>query len=137
MAYEPTIHTLRAFYADDITRMDILDCDGSALILRNFMSRDECQWYIQQAEAFGMEPCGYKHSIRMMDRVAAKSEVVANQLFQRVVTFLEQSVNLEEIASNEWPSGISWIFPRRKWYPVGLNIVFRICRYEAGSTPSR
>jgi hypothetical protein len=139
MAYEQTVHTLRVFNntdaehrsPSDVARMDILDCDGSAFILRDFFSLEECQWYIEQAEAFGIKSCGYKHSIRITDRVAAKSQLVANQLFKCLVPFLEPNINLEA-SINEWPTGICRIFPRRKWYSVGLNEEFRICRYEPG-----
>lgn len=101
------------------------------LYIRDIFSLEECQSYIEQAEAFGIKSCGYKHSIRITDRVAAKSQLVANQLFQRLVPFLEPNINLEA-SINEWPTGICRTFPRRKWYPVGLNEVFRICRYEPG-----
>jgi hypothetical protein len=102
------------------------------LYIRDIFSLEECQSYIEQAEAFGIKSCGYKHSIRITDRMAAKSQLVANQLFQRLVPFLlEPNINLEA-SINEWPTGICRTFPRRKWYPVGLNEVFRICRYEPG-----
>ena len=102
MAYEQTIHTLRVFNntdaehrsPSDVARMDILDCDGSAFILRDFFSLEECQSYIEQAEAFGMKSCGYKHSIRITDRVAAKSQLVANQLFQRLVPFCWNQISI-------------------------------------------
>jgi hypothetical protein len=58
------------------------------LYIRDIFSLEECQSYIEQAEAFGIKSCGYKHSIRITDRMAAKSQLVANQLFQRLVPFL-------------------------------------------------
>lgn len=135
MDYEPTIHTLRRMprvqqELPAITRQDILDCDGSAFILRGFLSPSECKYYIKQAEKFGME--SHKLSCRVTDRVAAKSQPVADELFQRLYPFLKPCMDLTNENDSTWPTGVCWTFPKRKWVPVGLNEVFRICRYEPG-----
>lgn len=139
MEYEETSHTLQLPKSSpkklaSISRHDILDCDGSAFILRNFLTREECQYFVEQAEAIGMEPCGYKQSVRVTDRVVAKSKPVAELLFDRVRPFLEPCINLTDTsdASESWPTGIPWTFPRCKWQPDGLNEVFRVCRYQPG-----
>jgi len=143
-----------------ITRIDILDGDGSAFVLRGVLSQSECEFFIDQAENFGLQDSGYSHSIRRTDRVVAESEQVASFLFERILPFLEPSVDLtgihdaddsddgdsEETSGDEkattasrevpttkcWPKGVDHSLRRWKWYPIGLNEVFRLCRYEPG-----
>lgn len=142
MKYESTPHVLKVPFAQGqqqqdkeeqerqkIDRIDIFG-DGSAVVLRGLLSPAECQSFISQAESFGIEPTGYRMSIRQTDRVAAKSTAVAEWLMNRIRPFL-QPINLS-MSNKKWPKGVPWFFPRRNWNPVGLNEMFRLCRYEPG-----
>lgn len=135
MQYEYTNNTLHLHCANDasITRREIFD-DGSAFVLSNVLSQAECESLIRQAEKLGMESCGYSSSIRVTDRVAANSEAVAGVLFDRIKPFLEPSIDLSDKvwSSLSYPRGIPGSIPNRKWTPIGLNPVFRLCRYKPG-----
>ncbi len=67
-----------------IARQDILREDGSAFVLHNVLGPSECRWFIEQAEGFGLRECEYGrllHPIRITARVAARSESVADVIF--------------------------------------------------------
>jgi len=149
--YESTPHVLAPFPGknsnngtteDDnkppkISRFDIFDADDDcpAFILHNVLSGEECQYFIDQAESLGMTDTNYSHSIRINDRVCARSEEVARVLFERIRPFLEDSI---EIENDNWPysgtcpRGVSHDFPSGTWTPIGLNECFRLCRYKPG-----
>ena len=67
-----------------ITKEDVFG-DGSTLVLRNFLTPQECQNFVAQAENFGLVDCGYSHRVRKTDRVSAESDEVASWMFDRLL----------------------------------------------------
>jgi len=112
-----------------IRRVDILDADGAAFVLHNFLSPEECQDIIDQAEAFGFKDCGYDARIRVTDRVSIMGDDLANILFRRASPHL---VDVEARPHHGVPHGIRPDVAPGLWRPYGLNPCFRVCRYTAG-----
>lgn len=102
--------------------------DGSACIIRGFLSGEECRAYITAAERLGMGSCGYDPSIRVTDRVSAISDELAEALFERLKPFVGELDCTDEA---QIPRGVPPA-TRGEWIPVGLNETFRICRYHPG-----
>ena len=119
--------------SDCISSHEILS-GGVAFVLRNFLSAEECQNYIHQAEEFGLTDCGYSKRIRRTDRVAVDaSEEVAKLLFDRIQPYLNSNHMYDlsrKISTDRYPEGISKSVRPYNWQPIGLNPTFRICRYE-------
>mmetsp|Transcript_32492 Transcript_32492/g.55359 ORF Transcript_32492/g.55359 Transcript_32492/m.55359 type:complete len:275 (+) Transcript_32492:135-959(+) len=115
----------------EIKRYNIL-ANGAAFCLRNFLSHEECENIIEQAERIGLEDCGYSRRIRKTDRVAAHSLELAQMMMERVKPFVGP-FDLKTTKGPDWyPEGIPHSMPPYKWYPTEINPTFRICRYERG-----
>jgi len=119
---------------------------GAAFVLQNFLTPNECQDFIHQAEMLGLSHCGYSKRIRQTRRVAAASNEVARVLFDRLKPFLSEeegrqndntspssNIDLSRKLSTAWyPEGVSKSMRPYDWHPMGLNPTFRICRYDKG-----
>jgi len=112
-----------------IERIDLLEGDGCALLLRNFLSPAECHDIIDQAEGFGLRSCGYSTKIRITDRVSVMGEELAEALFRRARPHLGE---IEVCSSASGPRGIRREARPGIWWPTELNPCFRVCRYEPG-----
>jgi hypothetical protein len=111
-------------------------CFGDALmILGNLLSSSECEAIITQAEAFGLEDCGYNKTMRVSDRVAAMAEELASLLFSRAKPFLPP-IEVKRVQNGLFqtlqPPGVRPDVAEGTWLPVGLNPCFRVCRYAPG-----
>mmetsp|Transcript_150136 Transcript_150136/g.273291 ORF Transcript_150136/g.273291 Transcript_150136/m.273291 type:complete len:368 (+) Transcript_150136:56-1159(+) len=112
-------------------KIDLLGkADGSAFVLHNFLSPQECQNIIAQAEGFGFIGCGYNRRIRVTDRVSVMGHELAELLFARAKPYLSDVVALPlgEIRT----SGIRRDAAPGLWKPVGINPCFRVCKYTPG-----
>lgn len=115
----------------NIIKRDILLPTGeSAIVLRNFLTPLECQHFISQAEALGLEDTGYSHRIRKCDRVIAACDKVANWMFDRLKRWLEPTIDLTHSPLLHRKFGVPSSLQSYVWHPSGLNHVFRICRYH-------
>lgn len=105
--------------------------DQSALILRNFLNRQECQRYIGFSGKAGLTSCGYDASIRVVNRLEVASPAAAASLYRRLAPFCKTCIDLRE-EENKWPRGIQQNHERREYFPTNLNESLRFCRYEKG-----
>eukprot|EP00732_Lithocolla_globosa_P006248 Lithocolla_globosa_v1_NODE_7113_length_990_cov_869.985027.p1 type:complete len:227 gc:universal NODE_7113_length_990_cov_869.985027:129-809(+) len=129
VVYERTDNKLEVFDKDsnkpDIQRHNIFE-DGSAFILQNVLSKNECDHYISQAETLGFHGCSTKY--RVTNRVSAMSENLAEVLFHRI----KQHLNSIDVTFDNRDRGVPEEVRRGHYDPVNLNECFRICRYEKG-----
>jgi len=116
---------------DPEPQQEELWCPGndSAFLIKNFLTPNECDEIIAQAESFGMEDCGYSEQIRVNDRVSVMGERLGRVLFERARPFLKD-VFIPE--SRRKPEGCPEDMLRGLWQPRGLNPCFRVCRYHLG-----
>eukprot|EP00406_Dinophysis_acuminata_P062472 CAMPEP_0179279094 /NCGR_PEP_ID=MMETSP0797-20121207/35938_1 /TAXON_ID=47934 /ORGANISM="Dinophysis acuminata, Strain DAEP01" /LENGTH=268 /DNA_ID=CAMNT_0020987715 /DNA_START=57 /DNA_END=863 /DNA_ORIENTATION=+ len=111
----------------DIKRTEIFE-DGSAFVLENVLTAEECNKFIQDAESSGLADCGDEMSFQVADVVTVFSDSVASSLFTRIRPFLKDELDLGS-------KGVCLdVRARRahKWNPVNLNDRFQFSRYEAG-----
>mmetsp|Transcript_20106 Transcript_20106/g.69746 ORF Transcript_20106/g.69746 Transcript_20106/m.69746 type:complete len:366 (-) Transcript_20106:184-1281(-) len=113
-----------------LAQVPLLDGDGSAFLLRNLLSRGECEDIIRQAEGFGLQDCGYNRRIRVTDRVVILGEDLARLLFERARPYLAD-VRVPRLG-RKGPRGLRDVARPGLWRPVGLNPCFRVCRYSPG-----
>mmetsp|Transcript_122301 Transcript_122301/g.191832 ORF Transcript_122301/g.191832 Transcript_122301/m.191832 type:complete len:324 (-) Transcript_122301:104-1075(-) len=113
-----------------IENFDLPGCNG-AFLLRNFLSQQECNSIVRQAEVFGLRCCGYKPRIRVTDRVSILGHELADTLFERARPYLSD-VEVWRCGGAKWPIGIRDDARVGVWVPVGLNPCFRVCRYKPG-----
>lgn len=86
-------------------------------IIHNLLTVSECQHYITESERAGYTPLdGYQTSYRSNDRVTIISQSLSTLLFKRI--------------SGYFPDLLT--HHGSTWEPVGLNEVFRFCRYGPG-----
>lgn len=108
--------------------------DGACFLLRNLLTPSECKAIIDQAEGFGLQPCGYSQRMRITERVLVKGEELGELLFARAKPYLiDMHINSE---LQKRPAGLPESLPMAGeemiWSATGLNPVFRVCRYAAG-----
>jgi len=103
--------------------------DGSAFLLQNLLSSDECDDVIAQAEAFGLKDCGYHKQIRVTDRVVVMGEDLAALLFERSRAYLDD-ILIPDFGRP--PVGVPKGMLKGLWQPACLNLGFRVCRYRPG-----
>ncbi|CAF4949361.1 unnamed protein product [Rotaria sp. Silwood1] len=86
-------------------------------IIHNLLTDTECQHYINESERAGYTPLdGYQTSYRSNDRVAIVSPSLSALLFKRLSGYFPDSITHHGDT----------------WEPIGLNEVFRFCRYGPG-----
>jgi len=100
------------------------------VLLRNVLSKQECEFFIRQAEDLGLDSvgkAGYDVSYRNNDRVIATSEDVANMLLDRISPFIQQEMRIGAENTHLHHSGTYG-----EWELCGMNECFRLCRYQPG-----
>ena len=136
--YESTDKTIPLAPAPEsppvITRRDVLD-DGSAFVLENVLTAEECAHYVKEAEKLGFQDCGYSRRIRVTDRLVVSSWELAEQLFERASSFLCPEDVLPR--GGRYPRGIPSDVEPGMWKAVGLNECLRYGVARLCSQPSR
>lgn len=101
--------------------------DGSALILQNVLTRQECDALREFADTNEkIQPCGYKATIRVADRLEVSDEKAARILYERIRPFLKV-LDLTDTL----PRGVDPRQHGRKWIPKAINPQLRLCRYNS------
>ncbi|CAF2973685.1 unnamed protein product [Rotaria sp. Silwood2] len=86
-------------------------------IINNLLTDAECQHYINESERAGYTPLdGYQISYRSNDRVTIVSQSLSTLLFKRIYGYFPELITHHNDA----------------WKSIGLNEVFRFCRYGSG-----
>lgn len=116
----------------EVQHLELLEGDGRAALLRNFLTPTECRDIILQAEGFGLRSCGYSKTIRITDRVSVMGEDLAAALFARARPFLHDIEVTRDRSCESGRQGIRTDVTPGIWSPVGLNPCFRVCRYDEG-----
>ena len=95
--------------------------DGNGFILKNLLSRDECQHFINQADGLHMERLDPNKGsfARKADRVEVRSKDVASWLYDRIHPYLK---DVETVPNRRIEKG--------KWQATGLNDEIRLIRYS-------
>jgi hypothetical protein len=100
------------------------------MLLRNVLSKEECQFFIKQAEEMNMKSVGldnYPTSYRNNDRVISESFGLSSLLFKRIKPFVQPEMNIDSFNEDHHHPGSTG-----KWELLGLNECFRLCRYQPG-----
>eukprot|EP00301_Raphidiophrys_heterophryoidea_P009102 c13425_g1_i1.p1 GENE.c13425_g1_i1~~c13425_g1_i1.p1 ORF type:complete len:315 (-),score=66.99 c13425_g1_i1:160-1104(-) len=109
------------------------EADEKAFLLRNLFVPEECHHYISFAQRIGLasvQDSGYRIDVRNNDRICVKSPELAAILYERVKHFLTP---IEVTEEKNFSNGIHYVFGMEGvWEPVGLNDLFRVCRYKPG-----
>jgi len=111
-----------------VTKEDLFP-DNRGFLLRNVLTKAECQFYIEQAEQLGMihvKEDGYYPGYRDNVRVIVSSRKIASEVFDRIKPFVAPII-LDKSNQKHY-YGCS----DGKWLPSKLNDRFRICKYFPG-----
>lgn len=133
------VHSLSVFedtrkYSDDeVNRSEILDFGDQGFLLHQLMTSEECAHIIDEGEKIGFgEIKGAKRDYRSCDRIVIESEELSHILWKRIQPYLPE-FNVPEDAHLQdlHIHGVPYLM-RGKWQPIGLNKLFRLCRYFPG-----
>lgn len=105
---------------------------GRAFVLSSVLGERECDWLMKEGERIGIPPLdystGYKIEYRNNDRVVIQSKDLAEKIWDRVSSLFGEITitnnNKTNFGNTHAMEGV--------WEPVGLNPVFRLCRYHPG-----
>ncbi|XP_061173180.1 uncharacterized protein LOC133191693 [Saccostrea echinata] len=132
------VHRLSALedssYCDkNVSRTEILDFGDQGFLLHKLMTPSECQHVIEDGEKIGFgEIKGAKRDYRSCDRLVIESEEMALILWRRIQPYLTDFEVAEDSSLKDLHiHGVPYLL-RGKWQPVGLNKLFRLCRYYPG-----
>ena len=104
--------------------------------LHPLMSREECDAVIAWGEEVGIEEEPTKRKdVRSNTRLMFVSEQLAEDLFARVLPHLEEEVTVyADDEKNDGSLGRGRVVGQDGvWVPIGLNPLFRLCRYVPGN----
>lgn len=125
------------FKADDLFEQSLIAKHGlsnfgdKGFLLKHVLSPKECKLIIDNGEEAGFEEIrGVRDDYRSCKRITIVSDDLASTLWARVRPFLEDII----IEDNPHIHNIHGVPSLMKgtWKPVGLNNLFRLCRYLPG-----
>lgn len=118
-----------------IERIDIIP--NKAFLLKNVLSLEECEHYINQSEEEGYLDLNLKY--RTNTRVQIESQELSEICYQRILPFIPQTMQLHKEDSestwkhlNESMTDSSKKFDLGEWEVESLNDHWRFCKYTAG-----
>jgi len=99
-------------------------------LLHNVLSKNECEWYINQTEGFGYESLtGYKSEYRNNTRIVLMSDELSALIYERIKEFVPTEVLVETDSAMKMTSEFG---TEGLWHPYGLNHCWRFCKYQPG-----
>jgi len=103
---------------------------GKAFLLYNVLSPSECEYYINKGEelGFGSVDLSYRKNYRNNDRVVAEATEVSKLIWERVK---EHITPIQITKENQQNVGVGYGL-EGLWEPVGLNEIWRLCKYKPG-----
>lgn len=114
-----------------IRQSDVADFGDEAFLLHNVLTKDECCFFIKEGEKLGFETIrGVRDDYRSCKRITIQSEKLAAILWSRIKPYVKDITigdNPHEVHIHGHPS-----LMKGTWKPVGLNCLFRLCRYLPG-----
>mmetsp|Transcript_877 Transcript_877/g.1066 ORF Transcript_877/g.1066 Transcript_877/m.1066 type:complete len:218 (+) Transcript_877:61-714(+) len=112
----------------EIRKENIFD-DGSAFLLYNVLTDEECESLKAAIRDMGLRPLDQSIShYRVNDKAYAEDKNVAKAIFDRVLPHLGDGWQKGKSVERGVPEDMG----DRQWNPYGLNPHFRICRYRPG-----
>ncbi|XP_033734272.1 uncharacterized protein LOC117323265 isoform X2 [Pecten maximus] len=116
---------------EGVQRIEILDFGNEGFLLYKLLTESECTYIINEGEKIGFGAIrGAQDNYRSAQRISIDSQSLADLLWTRIQGYLEEL----EISSDPHSHHIHGIpcVVEGKWVPVGLNKLFRLCRYHPG-----
>lgn len=113
---------------NDIKRTEISDFGNEGFLLKNVLTRDECHSIIEIGEHIGFgKIVGATEQYRSAQRIALDTKKLADILWERIKSHVED-LEFGDDPHLQHIHGIQFQL-RGTWKPVGLNHIFRLCRY--------
>lgn len=114
-----------------MARTDVNDFRDSCFLLEGVLADGECRALIGRGEDIGFhEMCGVKTSYRNNGRIMFQSSKLASHLWQRIREFVSD-MEIGDDPHLQHVHGANFLL-KGKWCPLGLNDVFRFCKYPPG-----
>ena len=103
---------------EPITRVELKELPDDGFLLKNVLSKKECEDLIAQSEEFGYKSLEneYPKEYRDNDRVMLEDMHAAQVIYERVKAFIPAQIHAQN----------------GEWHPISLNHRFRFCRYKPG-----
>ncbi|XP_025104721.1 uncharacterized protein LOC112570498 [Pomacea canaliculata] len=114
-----------------VTKSDILDFKEEGFLLHNLLSTSECSHFITEGEKAGFEAIpGVRDDYRSSQRITFDSPALANLLWERIKAWVPV-INISGDPHEKHIHGVTFLM-QGTWQPLGLNSMFRLCRYLPG-----
>ncbi|XP_060571032.1 uncharacterized protein LOC132729314 [Ruditapes philippinarum] len=121
----------KSYNTINITQSDIADFGDEGFLLHNILSDDECRYFIDEGERLGFETIrGVRDDYRSCKRITIDSKELSAVLWSRIKSYVHDitvSDNPHSLHIHGSPS-----LMKGTWKPIGLNNIFRLCRYFPG-----
>ncbi|ESO93516.1 hypothetical protein LOTGIDRAFT_161618 [Lottia gigantea] len=119
------------FQKADVKRQEILDFGDEGFLLEKLLSQSECDRLIQNGEEKGFDEIrGLNDKYRSSQRIILKNDNLSDILWDRIKDYLKDIV-INGDPTEQHIHGLTPLLQGR-WKPIGLNNMFRLCRYKAG-----
>ncbi|KAK7471519.1 hypothetical protein BaRGS_00035858 [Batillaria attramentaria] len=114
-----------------IRRSEILDFGDEGFLLHNVLSSTECQHFISEGEKAGFEKIhGARNNYRSNLRITFDSALLSDLLWKRIRPWLSDII-IDGEPTSLHVHGVKFLM-QGHWQPLGLNSVWRLCRYTPG-----
>eukprot|EP01128_Nolandella_sp_AFSM9_P006583 TRINITY_DN3424_c0_g1_i1.p1 TRINITY_DN3424_c0_g1~~TRINITY_DN3424_c0_g1_i1.p1 ORF type:complete len:295 (+),score=45.75 TRINITY_DN3424_c0_g1_i1:89-973(+) len=99
-----------------------------AFLLHDVLSNEECEYFIEETERIGYDSLNISQNYRVCTRAVLTSETIAAKIWDRIKAFIHPIVVTTEDTQR---AGQGYRL-EGTWVPVGLNEVWRFCKYVPG-----
>ncbi|RUS87648.1 hypothetical protein EGW08_004571 [Elysia chlorotica] len=127
----PLPKTSQLFAFENVTRKDVLDYGDECFLLSSVLTQSESDHFVQEGEKIGFEKIANRgNNYRSSQRISFQNAELALLLWERIKNHVEDII-IEKDPREMHIDGPP-VLMQGHWQPIGLNNVFRLCRYFPG-----
>jgi hypothetical protein len=119
-------HYHKYYHLNELNQTTLIE--DRAFLIHNFLSKEECAYYINNIETLGLEDLTYGKHYRNNTRCIALSNEISEYLWERLKPFIKPIT----VLPNDYKQIGKGYKLEGTWDPIGLNPCWRFCKYTPG-----